>query len=353
MSKFYLPTQKGLELFPNVIAAPPIIRWVGVDARTAEAQAILDTFGSAITAFYMQQAHNHSLSLNTQSRAFQQIAPNLGVEYVNQGGMEYITIRVQLAQPQPVVEQESEKPVKPSTCWYPPEVVGDGSLYDMLVRSGVSLADPQPVQLDIDPYYVDRGLYFTSIRGTIPLGFSRPLNLYGALFTEFGGVGTWPWIYINKASSGVTSDMGNIYMSSYTGAESPAVVTTRSGSTVFPGGADPRRYTMLEWIPTSAEASATRSSMIFIEGHDRSERGYCPTLFAYSATPLEGIGPVGGGPDVLYFSYGGDPPHTTNDLQTLRGMNATGEVFAWSYVDPVTHRFVSLVADYPWEYSEY
>ncbi|CAB4130790.1 hypothetical protein UFOVP121_34 [uncultured Caudovirales phage] len=351
MSKFYLPTQKGVELFPNVIIAPPIIRWVGVDARTAEAQAILDTFGSAITAFYMQQAHNHSLSLNTQSRAFQQIAPNLGVEYVNQGGMEYITIRVQLAQPQPVVEQEVEKPVKPSTCWYPPEVYGEGSLYDMLVRSGVSLADPEPVHLEADPYYIPKGEYFMRIVGTIPLGFSRPLNLYGILFTEFGGTASWPYIMLNMALNPDFTNPGypkDITLGGYAGSRSPAVLMMRSGSTVLPGGVDPRRYMMLEWIPTSTtEPGVSRSEMLFIEGHDRPDRGYCPTLFAYSSI---GAAPIVGH-SAVFSDTNVESPHSRNAYQTLPG--STANSFAWSYVDPATNRFVSLAADYQWAYGEY
>ena len=340
MSKFYLPTQKGLELFPNVIAAPPIIRWVGVDARTAEAQAILDTFGSAITAFHMQQAHNHSLSLNTQSRAFQQIAPNLGVEYVNQGGMEYITIHVQLAQPQPVVEPEAEKPVKPSTCWYPPEVSGEGSLYDMLVRSGVSLADPQPVPLWLDV----NGFQF--VQGVMPLGFSRPLDLYGRQVTEFGGEA-----YLSRLiANGVVRDDGGVptndpfplflgdynIIGSYPGAT--VVVMTRSGAATFAGEVEPRRYWMVEW------SGAHKVEAMFIEGHERADRGYCPTLFGWSAPRPDGYGP-----NFALVDYTGATEGQSGLFIQSSPPGLFGDNFAWSYVDPVTHQFVSLAADYPWD----
>lgn len=117
MSKFFLPSQKGTQLFPDTIIAPPITRWVGVDARTDEGQKIIDTFGSAITSFYMQQAHNHSLSINNQSRGYIQVAQNIGVEYVNQFGKEFITLYVQPPS-KPSVSEKEEKIKKDSNVPY-------------------------------------------------------------------------------------------------------------------------------------------------------------------------------------------------------------------------------------------
>lgn len=117
MSKFSLPSQKGTQLFPDTIIAPPITRWVGVDARTSEAQTILDQYGSAVTSFYMQQAHNHSLSNNNQSRGYIQIAQNLGVEYVNQFGKEFITLYVRPSE-KPIVSEQEEKIKKESNVPY-------------------------------------------------------------------------------------------------------------------------------------------------------------------------------------------------------------------------------------------
>jgi hypothetical protein len=141
VSKFILPAQKGDELFPTTVVAPPIIRWSGsVDPQSEDGQRILDRCWSAIMGFYSQQNHNHSLSQNQQSRAAQQVAPDVFVTYVNQSGIEYLTIQIG-AQPSKPKKDDEPAPKPPAAptfeptpeqkysakCWLP--APADGKLF--------------------------------------------------------------------------------------------------------------------------------------------------------------------------------------------------------------------------------
>lgn len=244
------------------------MRWVGIDARTAEAQAIIDTFGSTITAFHMQQAHNHSLSLNTQSRGFLQIAPNIGVEYVNQGGMEYITISVQAAKAEEP-KLEAEEPVKPVVCWYPTEDI-TGTVAPSEDLQFVDLPIIQQVRYSD---YESTDVAVSVVAGTISLNFSEPLNVYGTTVTEIGVHGSTPSIWLGApcsapdmtyAVSPLTAPVLSFYGSPLTtdGGTYERVVygyveawQTVSASVQFARGTiggvhDARNYVVLRWLTT-------------------------------------------------------------------------------------------------------
>lgn len=382
MSKFYLPTQKGTQLFPTTVVAPPIVRWVGVDPRTADGQAILDTFGSAITAFHMQQAHNHSLSVNTQSRGFVQLAPNLGVQYVNQGGAEYITIHAQLAPP-PVVKEDEAAPASVYTqCWYPPEVIGAGSLYDMLVRSSVLLVDPVPLELLYFEFqYENPELpieYWPYIQGTIPLQFERPLKMYGVDVTEFGfvgGNGIWVGLATNEpitisydpevwftpllrvTPSARVIDLRSPILGNVSTSKLATTATTRTGATQFPGSSAVRRYLMIEVTETNRYDLPERglankySAAIFIEESEREGRGKCPALVGLCAQTID-VQPwmlsEGLGMPTDFRSRSFTDTGQIVRTQTINPLGSVQNGFAWSYIDPSTQEFVALSADNPW-----
>lgn len=312
MSKFYLPTQKGSELFPTTVVAPPIMRWVGVDARTAEAQAIIDTFGSAITAFHMQQAHNHSLSLNTQSRGFLQIAPNIGVEYVNQGGMEYITIHVQPSKSTEEPEVKSEKPAQPVVCWFP-EAGVHGMLSD-------AYPDIELIDLPLSVVYETDAYVFFSCTGTFPLNFNTPLVIKGQSYSEIGvddagtitfGGTAFPTSVVDLNPGGITPDLvyqfGPPRFTVWSGIgsrtkppfspEYDATVRMGSGGAQF--GSTPRNCVLIEWRNTatysyavpdpgsetgSRDATATETrtyQLIIVEALVRDGRPACPALIGF------------------------------------------------------------------------
>lgn len=316
MSKFYLPTQKGGELFPTTIVAPPIMRWVGIDARTAEAQAIIDTFGSTITAFHMQQAHNHSLSLNTQSRGFLQIAPNIGVEYVNQGGMEYITISVQ---PQAKAEQpevKSEEPVVAGPCWYPMnEIAGTVALSENLQFVDLPLVT-RTVYGQPDPG-LPRSIQVVS--GTVSLNFSEPLRIYDQSVTEIGVAGAIPVIWLGaECQTGSSTSNDGTYSTpnsagvpmlgadfsgfgqpdSYYDVGSNRVLQTVTSVSMargviesYPGGQS-RSYLVLRWsvrssawyvyAPNDIDIYEYDYEMTIVEALRRPGRPACPALIGVS-----------------------------------------------------------------------
>jgi len=314
VSKFYLPTQKGTQLFPTTVVAPPIVRWVGVDPRTADGQAILDTFGSAITAFHMQQAHNHSLSVNTQSRGFVQLAPNLGVQYVNQGGAEYITIYAQLAPPVEEKKPEVEKPVTPVACWFPENGV-HGMLTDMFPSLALDISPAR--SLVYQPEYY--GWQFLSTPGTVPLNFDIPLVVKGQSYTEIGisdlyeitfGGTAFPTSVVDgsvgfpQSSPSVSYTFGSPRFTLIGG---PAIGRTPDSQT-FVGlvtssvrmgygseqfGGTRRKCVVIEWVTSNAfETSVPENTtytqtrtcqLILVEALHRDGRPTCPAMIGFSA----------------------------------------------------------------------
>lgn len=200
MSKFILPAQKGDELFPTTVVAPPIIRWSGsVDPQSEDGQRILDRCWSAIMGFYSQQNHNHSLSQNQQSRAAQQVAPDVFVTYVNQSGVEYLTIQIgaqpskpkkdpadQVAPPaSPPVTHELDRPATmPAACWVPTAVNGKLA-YESLglddKHGAIKYEAHSPTDDQYVPNYYDWAVFpYNPVN--INLGFT--LKLYGREFTS-------------------------------------------------------------------------------------------------------------------------------------------------------------------------
>ena len=316
MSKFYLPTQKGTQLFPTTVVASPIVRWVGVDPRTADGQAILDMYGSAITAFHMQQAHNHSLSVNTQSRGFVQLAPNLGVQYVNQGGAEYITIYAQLAPPVEEKKPEVEKPVTPVACWFP-EIGVHGLLTDVFPNITLDISPAR--SLVYQPEYY--GWQFLSTPGTVPLNFDVPLVVKGQSYTEIGisdfyeitfGGSAFPTSVVDgsagfpQSSPSVSYTFGSPRFTltggpaigftvgevTYVG-EITSTVRMGYGSELF--GGSRRKCVLIEWayatsganfVENEQIAEYTQTStcqLILVEALHRDGRPTCPAMIGFSA----------------------------------------------------------------------
>lgn len=326
MSKFILPSQKGTELFPNAVVAPPIVRWVGIDARSTEAQAILAQYGSALTAFHAQQSHNHSLSGNTQSRAARQIAPNLGVTYVNQGGTEYVTLDVkpaatQIDQRVAAPDTETPRVQAPSTlCWFPasqdglliseslgiatreqvtssyfsdwsalPDIGFEMTLFGQKFRSlvvssaGGVYVDIIGADPDFDPYTRgtnDVPTYVSDTGKVIPLGV-RP-SVVGSRQAADIGTGWARYPCIAPFLQDGSLDVGYDY---------------RAGSKVFGGEAFSRKYLNITWTLQSPIAAYVTYNALF---------GRIDTSFDYSAnsvvqlTLIEGVGRC---PALVGFSY--------------------------------------------------
>lgn len=384
MSKFFLPAQKGVELFPTTIVAPPIMRWVGVDARTAEAQAILDQYGSAITSFYVQQAHNHSLSEITQTRAYRQIVPNLGVEYVNQGGMEYVTLYVQ---PVGTVQEEKkqETPEQPVRCWYPPEMfVPDKSLAEMYVAEEIEL----PLEYVPHPLYPDIYLPTPFYSGVLPTRFDLPVVFRGISFTHFSVTSNGGGFYVGEnAPLPLAETNAWWYDSGAAPAPNYAVIgsmfprynedsridydseTTKifvSYGVVDTGEGYARKFVRTRYdysrVNRFADGSIYYSTQasgqhMLVEPLTRAGRGACPALFgesrrvatqdvysgdsvyglAVSPCPAESVTAEGTRHYADLYTY-------TDEQRQAYG----GPGIVWSYIDPTTTELVSFLPDLPW-----
>lgn len=93
MAKFYLPTSKDGELFPDVLQTPARTRVTGIDTNTPEGRAALAERAGAINRFVTAQRQRYSLSPVTHHAARGQI-PDGWVAYTNQFGNEQIQVHV-------------------------------------------------------------------------------------------------------------------------------------------------------------------------------------------------------------------------------------------------------------------
>lgn len=101
MAKIRHPTQKGTELFPDVVRVAPIVRAVGIDLKTPEGVYLWKQYMGRIDQFHARQLHNASLTVTNYYRAQEKISEDVYATYVNSQGQEIITVYF------------TDKPVKP------------------------------------------------------------------------------------------------------------------------------------------------------------------------------------------------------------------------------------------------
>ena len=122
VSKFWLPTQKGTELFPEVTRVPTRLRVIvnGEAAPQAVASQVANDYAAELSRFHYAQAQQYSLSLIESYKAQAEIAPGVIAIYNNQQGVEYLTLQVPYVRPrlEPAVAPE---PVAPPRLILPPE----------------------------------------------------------------------------------------------------------------------------------------------------------------------------------------------------------------------------------------
>lgn len=100
---FQLPTQKGIELFPTVMQAPPVVR-VTIDASDdwwrdnhhiadAVALQVMDQHAGELQQFVVGQRHAVALSIVEYTRV-QASRPDIMITYMNHQGVEIISVVV-------------------------------------------------------------------------------------------------------------------------------------------------------------------------------------------------------------------------------------------------------------------
>jgi hypothetical protein len=99
VSKFWLPTQKGIELFPEVTRIPARVRVLfdGADVGPDAADEFVSRYYGPLSRFHFAQAQNYSLSTIQSQRQVAEIAPGVFATYNNQLGVEYLTLNVTTA----------------------------------------------------------------------------------------------------------------------------------------------------------------------------------------------------------------------------------------------------------------
>jgi hypothetical protein len=104
--RFWLPTQKGSEVWPRTTVPSPVVRFHGFPIDSAEAEEMRERFAPQINHFHRSQAQKYSLSPIENYRAHG-VYPGLKMTYTNLQGQETINILVMPPKPEPKPEPES------------------------------------------------------------------------------------------------------------------------------------------------------------------------------------------------------------------------------------------------------
>lgn len=110
MSSFILPNQKGTEVWPQQTAIPTSTRFVDFDKKTDEVEEFMRTYGSRVRQFHQSQAQNHSLRGTQDTRNSIVFDDKYKVTYLNQMGMETITVEKRDQLKKEEGKEEEEKP---------------------------------------------------------------------------------------------------------------------------------------------------------------------------------------------------------------------------------------------------
>lgn len=95
--RWWLPTQKGTELFPRVTIPPPKLVISGAPPNTPLFHALSQRFGGPLKAFHGRCQQDYSLSDNQIMKRHGQFGDDAKVTYTNIDGQE--TIKLEVAGP--------------------------------------------------------------------------------------------------------------------------------------------------------------------------------------------------------------------------------------------------------------
>jgi hypothetical protein len=115
VSKFQLPTQKGTEVWPQVMRPMVTVRFEGVPAGSPLAQELYAMLQGPIDGFYRKQAQNYSLSPVTMTGTRTDLG-DLKMSYTNNMGTETVQVQVASRIAEEAVRRVEEK--KPAPAGY-------------------------------------------------------------------------------------------------------------------------------------------------------------------------------------------------------------------------------------------
>lgn len=92
--KSWLPTQKGTELFPNVIQAPATLRIKDVEPGTELYTAVAQEYAGQLKQFHAKAQQTHALSVNLITKVRQRLGPEATATYTNIHGNETVELQV-------------------------------------------------------------------------------------------------------------------------------------------------------------------------------------------------------------------------------------------------------------------
>lgn len=133
MSRFQLPTQKGTELWPQVMRPMVLVRFRNVKPGSILARALISQLGGQINRFYQAQAQNYALSGATFAAKSTTIG-DMRLSYSNNFGTEMIYVEIApgvLEEARRRLEQERRKKSREGTSidWLALDIFVKGPRY--------------------------------------------------------------------------------------------------------------------------------------------------------------------------------------------------------------------------------
>lgn len=253
MKRWWLPTQKGTELFPNAVVAPPKLVIEGAAPGTPLYHSIAQRFGGELKRFHGKCQQDYAISSTSILKRRARLGDDATATYSNQYGQETLTLRISAE----AVKRLEEKPEIPWDWalleYYVPFT---GSALHMNMRARRVMPFPAEAGILREGYVYDTQADPLNVDGLVPPVTKYPAELDSAtFFTSVDELSQISSLAIDMRRfnrgpsmydlSGYLSVSNELVPSSYFGA-----AMDFQSSTDFPLGTSDYDETTNSWTPT-------------------------------------------------------------------------------------------------------
>lgn len=186
MKRFWLPNQKGVEIFPNAIQQPTKLVVRGVPPNTPAYRALAERYGAALKQFQSKCQREYSLSDNQVYKRRVPLRGDARATYTNIHGQEILELEVT---PQELAELAKQIPKRPWD-WALVEIHVPLTGYAVHLNAKAIRVVPRSVETGIinDGYVTDEAIYPGNVDGLSPpvLKYPQGGGIYDVALTISG-----------------------------------------------------------------------------------------------------------------------------------------------------------------------
>lgn len=186
MKRFWLPNQKGVEIFPNAIQQPTKLVVRGVPPNTPAYRALAERYGAALKQFQSKCQREYSLSDNQVYKRRVPLRGDALATYTNIHGQEILELEVT---PQELAELAKQIPKRPWD-WALVEIHVPLTGYAVHLNAKAIRVVPRSVETGIinDGYVTDEAIYPGNVDGLSPpvLKYPQGGGIYDVALTISG-----------------------------------------------------------------------------------------------------------------------------------------------------------------------